>query len=383
MTDKDEFVKKFTTGAITYFSHGEYFDGDTPPDTPLTTILGLSGEDLKPFTVQALQFFEDHESVKELKQGFQAYLQFQDILGVALHNNSPMENRHYCYYESLVYLRESVVSWLDKNVLAALTLLRPFLELSVMHLYWYLRCEQTGYEPFYKWLQNEKGKPPFKNQLEYVFSNILSQKIVRPERIKRIREVLEKVYGGSSTYNHTPKVDESIVGINRGTGNISLESFFFYIASVNIVLRQVVYLYVLVYPLCLFPVDRYRRWAFGGPLGVFFDENNGAVLTAYLGKENVEKLRDEIKKSPTVTSTLEWFEGHPELTDTEIENEWNNLQKSEKQQLELPDLRQRIAYHKARMRAIGWAMNYVHVPFDADSIPDEAVERISDMLKKW
>lgn len=36
-----------------------------------------------------------------------------------------MENRHYCYYESLVYLRESASCWMSGNTLAAVTLLRP------------------------------------------------------------------------------------------------------------------------------------------------------------------------------------------------------------------------------------------------------------------
>jgi hypothetical protein len=121
----ENFARWFTDNP-TFFGFGEYFDGDTPPDIPFQVLLPLENGNLKPFTKDALQFLQTNESVNELNWGFRAYSQFQDILGLSLQDDSPLWNRHYCYYESLVYLKESIAAWLDQNILAAMTLIRPF-----------------------------------------------------------------------------------------------------------------------------------------------------------------------------------------------------------------------------------------------------------------
>ena len=166
MMNEEKFMGWFNDG-INYYSLGEGFNGEIPPTYSMTSLLGLSYDELKPFTKDVLEVLERDDSFLELKLGYQAYFQFQDILNLSIESiDVPMENRHYCYFESLVYLRESLVSWLDKNVLAAITLLRPFLELTILHIYWYVRCEIDGYKHFYMWFRGEKNKPPFKNQVE-------------------------------------------------------------------------------------------------------------------------------------------------------------------------------------------------------------------------
>jgi len=145
----EKFERWFTDGDPNFFAFGEYFDGSTPPFASFQILLQLDNENLKPFTKDALEFLKNDKSAIELNWGFRAYSQFQDLLGLTMSNDSPVWNRHYCYYESLVYLRESITAWLDQNVLAAMALIRPFLELSIFHLYWYLRCEHNEYTDFY------------------------------------------------------------------------------------------------------------------------------------------------------------------------------------------------------------------------------------------
>ncbi len=81
-------------------------------------------------------------------------------------------NRHYCFFESVVYLRESVVSLYDKNVLASLAILRPFLELSVFHIYWYLRCHDDTYEAYYKWIDSGKTKVSYSKAMKFIFQQL-------------------------------------------------------------------------------------------------------------------------------------------------------------------------------------------------------------------
>lgn len=364
---------------------GEYFTSETPPDLLLTELLGLDKDDLKPFTQEMLESLRDNKRLEALKRGFRAYSQFQDILEVSIRFNQEerLWNRNYCYYESLVYLRESIVVWLDRNALAAMALLRPFLELAVLHIYWYLRCEGEGYADFYQWLEGKKGKPPFRNQLEEVFVRLPSTGPIAPPQAAQIKYLLHRFYRWLSTYNHSPKVDESITGLSGGLGRMSLDSFFYFLASVNLLLRQIVHLYVLAYPMSMFPVERYRKWGVGGPVGIYFDHNGFSVLQAYLGKANVERIRSDLLDVTEVKSRLEGFERQPDLSDAELEMEWQRFIESSQSKSSPGSKPERIAMSKAHSRGIGWALNYIHRPEGANEIPSSELERLIKRIEDW
>src|SRR6266540_3215805 len=372
----ENFEKWFTDDSPEFISFGEYFDGETAPYTSFAVLLNLENENLKPFTRDALEFLKSDKSATELNWGFRAYSQFQDLLGLTINDNNPVWNRHYCYYESLVYLRESMVAWLDQNVLAAMTLIRPFLELSIYHLYWYLRCEHNNYDDYYLWLKGKKGKTPFKNQLDFVFDHLPTKKFVSPKRLEKIKLILSNSYKGASSYHHTPQIDESIVSLGGGSGKISFYLFFFYMADLNMVLRQLVYLYILAYPMSLFPVNRYEKWGYGGPVGLFFDLANFAIVKEYLGMDNLQKMKANFHNLQEVKDLLPWFEGQFNLSESEIEKSWQEfIGDSPNSEVKIKE--HRIGIFKAYFRALGWSMNYFHEPqSNDDEISDEMLEKV-------
>jgi len=378
-----------------FVTFGEYFEG-APDDVPLITLLGLNSEDLKPFTKELLSSNElsEDEDIKtlliELSRGINALYQFQDILDIPLdEDGATIINRHYAYYESLVYLRESVVSWLDKNVLGALTLLRPFLELSVLHLYWHVRCNKSSFKPYYDWLehnQGDKGRPKFQLALNYVLDNAPAIECVRKKRLHELKQVITNMYKGLCEYHHSPKLDEPTTARGGGFGNLALESFLYYLHAANILLYQVVYLFILTYPMSLFPVNRWEKWGFNkGPVGLFFDSFNCSRLEVFIGTDNTNVLRESFKNLEDVQALMKWFNGFPDLTNEEIDAEWGQLEK------EIPgfkdtsagDLRQRLALMRAFNRGTGWALNYVSRQTKEDEMPDEVAEKLKRRLRKW
>jgi hypothetical protein len=299
-----------------------------------------------------------------------------------------MFNRHYCYFEGLIYLRESISSWLDGNILASLTLLRPFFELSLLHIYWYLRCEGNSYRPFYDWLDGRKEKPPFKNQLDFVFENLPSTNNADPKRVSQIKEFFSRNWKGMSTYNHTPKVDESIVSISHSSRAISFEGLLLYIESASMLLRHIIYLYILCFPMSLFPIDRVRKWGIGGPAGLFFDHQNFRLLSAYVGNDNVEKMKSELKDVEEVKTLTTWYEGFPDITQNEIEESWKEFIKEVAEEgashlNELKDAGQRLASHKAHFRTLNWFMNYHYEEKSLSDYSDEKFKRIQKAMKSW
>jgi hypothetical protein len=275
-----------------------------------------------------------------------------------------------------------MISWLDGNILASLVLLRPFLELALLHLYWYLHCETSGYAPFYEWLDGERNKPRFKDLVNFVFKHLPTKHHLDQKKIERRKVVLTSVYKWSCAYNHTPKIDESIVSLSGGI-RVSPYSFFYYLASINLLLRQIVYLYVLAYPLSLFPVDRLRKWAFGGPIGLFFDHTNVVILRAYIGHNVFAKLRVALEQAEKVQEQLEGIQGLPDLTAQRIEADWERFAKENGVQREERSIGKRIAMSRAVQRATGWALNYMSFSPHFEDIPDELADRVMQMMKDW
>ncbi len=379
-------------GRIEFLALGEYGEG-VPPDIPLIRLLNLDDSDLKPFTKALLDTQEQDEdlqtSLSELTRGIRAIFQFQDILDVSIDQDAPiLINRHYAYYESLVYLRESVVSWLDRNVLAALTLLRPFVELSVLHLYWYLRCRETSYKPYYDWLDQDKdkGKPHFQEVLDYVSKNLPAREWIGEGRLEELKKVIKNAYQALCAYNHTPKIEESIAGKSGGPGNISLDMFLYCLELTNILLHQVVYLFILAYPMSLFPVEKHEKWGFkGGPVGLVFDKTNYALLEAYVGSDNVTALKQSLSSSPDVKRLTEWFDSLPTLTPDEIDADWERVTREmpEFSEQDSVQLGVRLAIMKSLARSRGWALNYIVEEPEEIGIPNEIVEGLRKRLRAW
>ena len=359
----ESFLQHFIEASEGNFgAHADWFQGE-PPDIPIERVLWLRPSEITPFAHQLLSVRDEQGFVKdgfeELARGVRAYFEFQDILdtGVGPKDSVRMFNRNYCYYEGMLYLRESIKCWLQGNILAALTLLRPFLELSMFHLYWCLRTRDQGNKAYYRWFDGKKAKPPFKQAVDLIHKNLPGVENLPPARLKHGEELVLNAYATLCSYNHTPLLDES----TQAQGNnaqLSLETFYYWLQVALVVLRRVVLSYVLTYPMSLFPVDRMRKWGFGGPSGLLFDERNHALLVKYLGATTVERLKGHHADLDEVTSLLEWAAGLPDLSEEAIEQTWEQVPDEMKDGNQTADLGERIARHKAHFRLLGWIMNY-------------------------
>lgn len=382
MSDYQEKFDHWYTENSTFWGFGEVIDKQSFNLIPLETLLHLDKNNLKPSAKDTLEYILSDSSSQELKMGFWAFSQFQDILEISLDDKSPMFNRHYCYYESLVYLHESIISWLDQNSLAAITLIRPFLESAILHLYWYLRCKDSNYKSYYLWFDGKKEKPPFHDQLNFIFDSLPPKDFLSKKRTLLIKDLIIKAYKAACAYNHVPKIDESIIGITGGMDRNSIHGFYFYLANINMTLRQIIYLYTLVYPLSLFPIDRYKKWGFSGPVGLFFDERNYSILEDYLGVENITKIKISISDYKYIETLLSWCNNFPDITQKEIEKSWEEFLEN-KPNIKENNPEQRKSMYLAEIHALGWFTNYIHEPFNENEISDEQLEKMKKYMNNW
>jgi len=369
---------------------GEYFSTEEPPDRSLLQILGVEQDTLKPLTVEMLESLKDTAFIKSLKSGCRAFFEFQDIFpltvrakDIAQLDAAHLINRDYCYYESLVYLRSSVMASLDKNPVAAMTLLRPFLELSVLQLYWFTRSETDGYGAYYKWLDGSHEKPGFARQIEQIMKKLSAREVIPQDRLKRLKETLRTVYASLCSYNHGPKMSESMAGLSGAQTGMSLDSFYLYLATIDLLLSQIIYLYILAYPMILFPVERTKKWGVSGPIGIYVETNAHSLLKAYLGERSVQTLRASLSALPQVTHLLESFSNQPDLSDVEQEEEWNDFVQRCGVKENPPQWPARIALNRSYYRALRWSLNYIDSRTADDEVDHDEVERMFECAKSW
>ncbi len=265
-------------------------------------------------------------------------------------------NRHYCFYESLFYLRDSISSWLDGNLLASLALLRPFLELSVLHIYRHVTADKNGHEKHLEWVHGKKNKPNFHAMVDLSIERIEAAEFCNTERLNLLKESLKKAFKSLCAYNHSPQLDESISTMSKGNFSISAESVLFYLVVASFVLRQVIYLFVLAYPTSLFPVDKYKKWGVSPPVGLYFDEYNYAAIREFLGAENLETLKLQLENCDDVVDLMSFYNSCEDLPDETLNELWANFCKHTKMQMNrgIMDRKKRILLSKAVIRAINW-----------------------------
>ena len=105
----------------------------------------------------------------------------------------------------------------------------------------------------------------------------------------------------------------------------------------------------------------------------------------YVGKKNIEKMKQTLGLTPEVKSLLDWYNSFPDLTAEQLDEAWKQIENM------IPALRdlnsnhniyKRLAYMKGHDRAINWALNYVVEETDED-IASEIIEEVKKRLTSW
>lgn len=379
----------------TFAASAEWYEG-TPPKCGLLDVFPVDGGQLTAFAQQNVLSDGLPEpwagDVQRVFLGARAHLQFQDMQRMTLDAPSlsrglSMEdllNRNYLYYESIAYLRESVLCWANGRTLAAITLLRPFLELAVMHLYWYLTCEKAGYKAYYTWL-DEQHPPKFDSFLKGATKALQETFPTWTGRIRRLARALRGLYTSLCAYNHGSSVSESLTAIGIEA------SMTYYAVMADMILMQIAFAYVLAYPMILFPVELYEKFGFSGPMGCYADPRTSGIVQHYLGSENVTALKQGLQHSADVQHLLDWYSNLPFLGVEELEASWRELSRDPALDIDgskITDPRQRATMAKAQFRALCWALTYVpsRIPSKfalAQDLPDELTDRLATELRKW
>lgn len=272
-------------------------------------------------------------------------------------------NKNYCFFESIAYLKEAIVCLLDGRFLATMVLLRPFLELSVANIYWTIKSERESSSQFYKWLLgNKKYKQSFSKMIDYYYENCDSLKMLDKNGLEENKKCIKEIYRRLCSYNHTPILEESMISHSGNTGGKSHAFFSELLSLFSEMLFCVNFIYLLNYPMALFPQDIYRHFGyFGGPMGLFFDEFNYAIIEKYFGKEVILLLTKALE-SYSIKDDLISFIEDKMLNDEEMEQSWQEFVTdylNNRKYYDLKDHAGRVTLCKAHIRGFRISTNYM------------------------
>lgn len=388
MTDRErDFVRKWFSLPGEPRQFVSFAEGAGTSTTALTTLLSIKADELGGFGQEIIRLDPRKEPLAEhlesFRRGVQGYLQFQDLLPVQLDMVSPMENRHYAYFESIAYLREATVSLLNRRALSALVMIRPFMELSVTHLYFMEMGGEKGFEHYYEWIAGEKNKPPFRSMLDQLLDRLSAAGLVDQERYDMLRTGLTEMYSSSSMYHHSPRQKESIVVLSGGVASTGLMPFMYAVADLTILMRQMLFLYVLANPMAMFPVDIPLKFGYSPPVGVFVDGVAHQLIVRAIGEGSADALKAQLEDSEEVKSKLEWYHHRASKSKADLEADWARFATDNNFDIEADTPEKRWLIAKAQMRSFAWAFSYLQSPESFEDLSDEAARLAFERLMSW
>lgn len=360
-----------------FVAEGSYFKENPPTSYSLERVLHLKEDELNRFGRLLIDFLdkqpEDYKkSYADLTWRIKAWLEFQDLMDLEMDiegsDTTAKLNYHYCYFEATRTLIESLHSGINGYFHAAIALLRPFIELAVLEIYFREKRKKEGnYKSFQKWFNcnNCKQGQPFKNTVNYIFNSGHNRSF------PVVRKRIFSAYQGTCKYVHKPRFDESFAYIRKtNTLEPSLEAIYYWIYFTSIVLQSLLWLYVVSNPICLFPVDIVKKFGYNWPIGLFADRSNALIIEKALGKQDFDAFRDDFRDNPRVRTILEWYNEQPDKTEDEIEASWQTFAKTFVGAEAITTCKaERIALTKAHLRTILWIFSYLPIENKLLEIP--------------
>jgi hypothetical protein len=365
----EDIVKVLLSHENKFSASVEIFSG-APSEKSFKDVFGIENEELNKYGSILVDWMsiesETRKYFSKLHWLIRAIMQFQDLLSLTLieipkdtNELSEIFCRHHCYYEALVYLRSGVLSLININSIASITMLRPIVEQFIYSVYWDIIQDDGNINKYNSWLRTKKGKPTFKDAMAKIESDLSQKRNKIVNRISKVCMGIKDGYHVLCTWTHTPTVDDSFTTGGFGPIQGDLGDWMFCIHMYNMALINILHLYIYQYPMSLFPVDLIHKWGCNMPVGVFVDEWSAAIIEKALGDSSIKKLRDVFADDQEVIAKLDHANKFTILSDDEIWKTWDNSQNKPVGAEKPNDIQMLSAQQKAQIRSMGWAFNYM------------------------
>jgi hypothetical protein len=286
-----------------------------------------------------------------------------------------LEMQHHAYMQATLALGDGLAAGLAGHPRPALAMLRPFIESAIAEVYIHGDGEGRRLWRYLDYLAGTGHRPRYRQMLDAIFQES------RFASLASLRDLVDTLYGGISTSAHVQTPDEALLSMRDGNQAVATyPELVFWLGSLGLVVHRMLTLLVLRFPMTLFPVDIERRFAYNPPVGLYSDKVVSASVREGLGVRHADALASFLRNDEEIGGLLEWFESRPELTDEQIDADWERSRREARQppKQEVPR-GARWAFVKAEMAAMQWATDIGLairlVPPEPDIDPDELLRR--------
>lgn len=361
----DKLVAEMQGGRRTQATYRLVHDLDNWPLPSLDRILGVQAEDLTKRATDILRFFEGRARSEkrfaewqDFKWKVTAFIEIQDVFGTPIYPASSILNLFhfwYLYFESRNLLVESVLCGLHGSYAASDAVLRPFLEFSVLQLYYRNVCDaSSSFEPLENYFRTGR-KPSWNTALKKALPD---DAFCRP--IKRRLDLHFKSLSHSATHPYTPEFSPR--QHSTSPAQPSLEGIYFWYRT-RLMLQAVLWAYYVNFPLLFSPRDLLSKFGFGGPVGLFADRQCGTAVKKSLGDAEYLEFLRYAENHDDVKSFLSWYQEQPDLSEEEIATTWNTEHYGELKRVFPEGYAQQMAYIRALREAM--ALKKAEIEVDA------------------
>lgn len=298
-----------------------------PKFLSLSQVWDIHSEELSPTGSKAIQILDSDELRDAALHNQVAWIgnaiqEFQDLLDLSFPKHGRFFNVHYLYFESLSALREAVLSGLNGQFQASLSVLRSALEMFTFHIWWKAQLKfQDSFEPFYEWLFGIKKATGLKNVADSIF-----KELEMPSNASS-RSDFEDVYKELCSYAHKPLIHQAVTtlkGTNQTITNVEL--LYFWLDLLHRTHRVLLDLAIANSPMSLFPQEIHKKCGFNPPVGIFFDAANFLSIERSLGAQKLKIYQDFYQSREPVTTLTQWFRDLPDRSQHEILSSWSGDQ---------------------------------------------------------
>lgn len=286
-----------------------------------------------------------------------------------------LEMQHHAYLQATLALGDGLAAGLAGHPRPALAMLRPFVESAIAEVYIHGDLDGRRLWRYLEYLAGRGHRPRYRQMLDAIFHE------PRFASLASMRDLVDTLYGGISASAHVQTPDEALLSMRDGNQAVATyPELVFWLGSLGLVVHRMLTLLVLRFPMVLYPVDIERRFAYNPPVGLFADSVVSASIRHGLGVRHADALTSFLRQDGGVEGLLEWFESAPELTDEQVDADWERSRREAHPAAKHDVPRNaRWAFVKSEMAAMQWATDIGLairlVPPEPDIDPDELLRR--------
>jgi hypothetical protein len=286
-----------------------------------------------------------------------------------------LEMQHHPYFQACLALGDGLAAGLAGHPRPALAMLRPFVESAIAEVYIHGDPDGRRLWAYLRYLAGSGHRPRYRQMLDAVFQE------PRFASLASFGEHVDTLYGSISSGTHVQTPDEALLHMRDGNRAVATyPELVVWLTFLGMAAHRMLTLLVLRFPMTLFPVDIERRFGFNAPVGLFADGVVAASIREGLGVRHADALASFLRDDEEVKGLLDFYHAQPELTDEQIDEDWERSRREAPPgpKLAVPRMG-RWALFKSEMASLQWAMDMGLairlVPAEPDIDPDDILRR--------